>query len=240
MIKNKTAIAVAKAFALMLVAASAHANIITNSSFEQYTLGDTLHRMDNSNVPGWLTTSGTTWVVSPDNIQNLLWTTLNGGLKLLTPSPDGGKFLAMDSDYLRGPVYQTVSGLKAGDTYNLSFFSALAQQAGTPLGQTYDWMNVSLGDQQQLVWATPGNPTYLASQDFSGWQQFNLTFQATAASEILSFAAYGGPAGAPPYVLLDGVSLTPAVPEPEEWAMMLVGAGLVSWQVRRKQAQVAA
>ena len=26
-----------------------------------------------------------------------------------------------------------------------------------------------------------------------------------------------------------------AVPEPEEWAMMLVGAGLVSYQVRRKQ-----
>ena len=31
-----------------------------------------------------------------------------------------------------------------------------------------------------------------------------------------------------------------AVPEPEEWAMMLVGAGLVSFQVRRKQAKVAA
>ena len=31
-----------------------------------------------------------------------------------------------------------------------------------------------------------------------------------------------------------GVSVE-AVPEPEEWAMMLVGAGLVSYQVRRKQ-----
>jgi hypothetical protein len=29
--------------------------------------------------------------------------------------------------------------------------------------------------------------------------------------------------------------VTAAVPEPEEWAMMLVGAGLVSYQVRRKQ-----
>lgn len=30
-------------------------------------------------------------------------------------------------------------------------------------------------------------------------------------------------------------NITPAVPEPEEWAMMLVGAALVSFQVRRKQ-----
>ena len=26
----------------------------------------------------------------------------------------------------------------------------------------------------------------------------------------------------------------PAVPEPEEWAMMLVGSGLISWQLRRR------
>jgi predicted secreted protein len=25
-----------------------------------------------------------------------------------------------------------------------------------------------------------------------------------------------------------------AVPEPEEWAMMLVGSGLISWQLRRR------
>ena len=153
--------------------------------------------MDNSNLPSWQTTSGTTWVVPSDKIQNLLWTTSNGGKDLLTTSPDGGNFLAMDSDYLRGPVWQTVSGLTAGDTYNLSFSSALAQQAGTILGQTYDWMNVSLGSDTQLVWATPGVPTYLPSQGFSGWQQYNLSFVATAASEVLAFAAYGGPSGAP-------------------------------------------
>ena len=32
-----------------------------------------------------------------------------------------------------------------------------------------------------------------------------------------------------------GAVTVEAVPEPEEWAMMLVGAGLVSYQVRRKQ-----
>ena len=31
-------------------------------------------------------------------------------------------------------------------------------------------------------------------------------------------------------------SIAPPVPEPEEWAMMLVGIGLVGFQVRRKQA----
>jgi len=32
---------------------------------------------------------------------------------------------------------------------------------------------------------------------------------------------------------------TPAVPEPEEWAMMIVGIPLVGWQIRRKQGRKA-
>ncbi len=35
--------------------------------------------------------------------------------------------------------------------------------------------------------------------------------------------------------MYNGSIVTAPVPEPEEWAMMLVGAGLVSYQVRRKQ-----
>jgi hypothetical protein len=76
---------------------------------------------------------------------------------------------------------------------------------------------------------------------FSGWEQAPFTYTAHSSSEVLKFLATNAPTGVPPTALLDGVSLvdiTTPVPEPEEWAMMLVGAGLVSFQVGRKQAKV--
>ena len=254
MINTKTAIAVAKAVALMLVASSAHAqltNLVTNGGFEQTTLSQAnrhfggLLVLNNgtpaSGLDNWTNQSRWSVVVPPSEISNILWTTANGGLKTITPSPDGGNFLTMDGDStLHGALSQNISGLTPGNNYKLSFYSALGQQE-RHYGNTWDWMSVSFGSQQALAWATPGVPTQLPWKDFTGWQQFNYTFQATAANQALSFLAYGGPNGLPPLTLLDGVSLvdvTAPVPEPEEWAMMLVGAGLVSFQVRRKQAKV--
>ena len=247
MINTNTAIAVAKAVALMLVASSAHAqvtNLVTNGGFELTTpANQSVRLIPNSlvsGVTGWTTSSQWALDIKPSDIPNAVWTTQNGGPNLVTPSPDGGNFLFMDGDVtLHGAVSQNISGLKAGDNYQLSFYSGLAQQT-QHYGPTWDWMMVSLGSQQQTAWATGNHATDMPEHGFTGWQSFNMTFQATAATETLSFLAYGGPTGAPPITLLDGVSLvdvtTPPVPEPEEWAMMLVGAGLVSYQVRRKQA----
>ena len=248
MINTKTAIAVAKAVALMFVASSAQAqvkNLVTNGGFELTTPANkSVVLTPNSlvsGVTGWTTTSKWALDIIPSDIPNALWTTQNGGPNLVTPSPDGGNFLFMDGDTtLHGYVSQNVSGLKPGNNYQLSFYSALGQQLGHN-GNTWDYMGVYLGSQSFLAWATPGVPTQLPSHGFTGWKQFNYTFQATAATETLSFLAVGGPNGLPPITLLDGVSLvdvTAPVPEPEEWAMMLVGAGLVSFQVRRKQAKV--
>ena len=255
MINTKTAIAVAKAFALMLVASSAHAqvtNLVTNGGFEQLLRGPTQYGNNQGSVrllpndpvsgaAGWSTANQWSWAVKPSDISTFLWTTQNGGPSLVTASPDGGNFLFMDGDMtLHAAVSQNISGLKVGNNYQLSFYSALGQQWGQN-GPTWDWMNVSLGSQSFLAWATPGVPSQMPEHGFTGWKQFNYTFQATAATETLSFLAYGGPTGAPPITLLDGVSLvdvTAPVPEPGEWAMMLVGAGLVSYQVRRKQAML--
>ena len=249
MINTKTAIAVAKAVALMLVASSAHAqvtNLVKNGSFEQTTPSEAKHLYPGtlqlamgsaSGVNDWTNASRVAYNVIPSAITSFLWSTQNGGPNVVTTSPDGGNVLAMDSDSeFRGAISQNISGLKPGDSYQLSFYSALGQQHGWH-GKTWDWMKVSLGSQQQNVWLNEGKATQLPNHGFTGWQSFNLTFQATAATETLSFLAMGGPNGAPPMILLDGVSLAP-VPEPEEWAMMLVGAGLVSYQVRRKQAKL--
>ncbi len=48
---------------------------------------------------------------------------------------------------------------------------------------------------------------------FTGWMNFSLQSQGN----------------------LTGTLVTEALPEPEEWAMMLVGVGLIGYQVRRKQ-----
>jgi hypothetical protein len=70
--------------------------------------------------------------------------------------------------------------------------------------------------------ATPivNNP----SQGFTGWLSQTLTYTATSTSEVLSFLAAGTPSNAPPFSLLDGVSIT-AVAEPASW-MTLVAAVL--------------
>jgi len=56
---------------------------------------------------------------------------------------------------------------------------------------------------------------------------------------VLSFLAVGTPAGVPPFSLLDGVSMTSAVPEPQTWGMLGLGLGLVGFAARRRKAKAA-
>ena len=61
----------------------------------------------------------------------------------------------------------------------------------------------------------------------------SFTFTATGPSEVLRFIAHGTPSGVPPFSLLDGVSMTAAVPEPATWAMMVLGFGVIGRAMRR-------
>ena len=263
MINTKTAIAVAKAFALMLVASSAHAqltNLVTNGGFEQTTNGPaTIGIWGTSEAVGWTATGpglmsllapGTadTTGSAPTNFGQTfsLWGSHNGGLNVIPDSsPNGGNFLVTDTTYgfnnqdVTPLLSQTINGLKVGNQYTLSFNYAAGQWYGytSPVNLTNAW-KYSFGDQ---VRETP--TLSYPNKGFTGWQQESYTFTATSTSQVLSFLATNAPHAVPPMAMLDGISLTPVtapVPEPEEWAMMLVGAGLVSFQVRRKQAKVAA
>lgn len=160
-----------------------------------------------------------------------LWGAGNGSANGLGASPVGGNFVASDGAYMQAPITQTVQGLVAGQKYNLTFYWAGAQQHGYDGVNTEQW-EVKLGNEMHATEVKTN-----ANHGFTGWQKETFTFTATGASELLSFLAVGTPAGVPPFSLLDGVSMTAAVPEPGTWAMLGLGLGLVGFAARRRKAQ---
>ena len=156
------------------------------------------------------------------------------------PSPDGGNFVGFDSDFIGDPGYghynsplvQTINGLTPGKATTLTFY-----WAGTQLqnrhGPTTDWLTYSLGSDTRAT-----NVVTVADQGFTGWKKVYAKFTPTSSSETLQFLAFGTPAGLPPFVLLDGVSL--AVPEPATWALLFAGFGMVGVASRKRNRSVAA
>ena len=155
----------------------------------------------------------------------------------VSPGPeDGLNFLAQDAYYHPDAIQQSVN-LVTGQTYDLNFEWATAQQNGFS-GDTYDQWQVSLGG---VVLTTTGLTKNVSHSD-TGWVDYNyeFTWGGPSGSTVLSFldicngpmsnpgACNGsvGDSNGPPFSLLDNVSLS-AVPEPSTWAMLLFGfAGL--------------
>jgi hypothetical protein len=154
-------------------------------------------------------------------------------------SPQGGAFMVLDGDpaYV-GPLTQTINGLVAGTSYNLSFYWA-AGELSNRTGYETVTLTGSFGA-DNFSTSTFNNSTPAGSPgDFSGWKLANFSFKAQSASQVLSFLAAGTPANnLPPVAFLDGVTLTP-VPEPAEWVLMLVGIGGLGAVLRRRSASAA-
>lgn len=171
---------------------------------------------------------------------------LNGNISMWT-GPTGtapsAQAFTEDAGTQTAALYQTVSNLTVGNTYTLNFSQATMQANETgesPAGFTAAW-NVYFGtgpasnaySAPTAVGSTMVNPY----QGSTSWVAQTMTFTATAATETLSFFATGSN-GQPPFLLLDGISLTQnatggaSVPEPGSLA--LLGVGLAGFMVIRR------
>jgi hypothetical protein len=165
----------------------------------------------------------------------------NGHDNGLTSSPQGGAYMGFDSDpNFHGDFTQTIAGLTVGDSYILSFYMAGAQEVNAQ-GPTTTSITATLGNE---TFTTPVIDT--DAQGFSPWNLYTTTFTYTGGGALLDLVATGGPGGAPPYALLDGVSLTgsggPATPEASTWLMIVAGfagLGLAARARRRSKAVLA-
>lgn len=226
----------------------AHANLIVNGGFEQTVdgrnnlklNGNVVKETNRTELVGWRSAEvgasgkgGYNFVLDSKiahTKESALW--LDGNKNGYTPSPTGGNFFASDSQWFPGVLSQTVNNLISGKDYTLTFDYALAQQAG-PAGENLNnFWQVSFGNV-----VTKTTPLSIPDNGFSGWKKASMTFTATGASELLSFLAKGTPPGAPPFMLLDNVSLESAVPEPATWSMLLGGFGLIGFMARRRRNQ---
>ena len=243
----------ARAATVMLVlagSASATTNLVTNGDFA----GDPGQINFNTSVAGWTSPGGSggsyAFVFAPGTADSLtnapvgtyginpLWGPNDGSANgLPAASPVGGNFIGLDGDFQQSPLQQTITGLTAGKTYDLTFYYAFSQQYGFT-GATTQNFSVNLGgtyaDDGFTGGTTLTTPDYnLPSHGFSGWMQDNMKFTATGTSEVLSFLAYGSQP-VPPFALLDGVSMT-AGPEPADWALLLLGVGAVGGVARLRR-----
>ena len=235
---NKITLALA-AFAAVSAMSAQAANLVVNGGFEATSNGKGQLGF-NTNATGWTNVNGYTFLYTPGSVDSSgalgesgnvsMWGTNNGGLNAFTNSPTGGNFIAFDSAYKVTPLQQTIVGLVVGQKYDLGFDWGAAQQFGFT-GATTDQWQVSLGNETRST-AVINN----VSHGFSGWIHQTFSFTATGASEVLSFLAVGTPNGVPPFALLDGVTLTAAVPEPSTWALMLGGFAVVGFIARRRRA----
>ena len=198
------------------IASAASAISITNGSFE---LGANIPAGGFITVPALNSTSITGWTV--------------GGAGV---------------DYI-GTYWQAADGVRSIDLSALSAGS-ISQSLQTVIGQTY-----------KVSFALAGNPdggqgTKVAITSISGslpdvefftvgaantranmlWENFTYTFKAFDTTSVLTFASATRTAFGP---AIDNVSIS-AVPEPETWALMILGMGLVGVSARRRSPVVTA
>lgn len=217
----------ASAFALTSLAhASPNPNLIVNGSFEDLSKADGLQQLASgswsvfASLPGWTTVWG-------DGIEvrnNVAGTAQDGKQFVELDSHDFGFYTGKKTS--NSAMAQDIV-TAAGQDYSLSFwYSARPGTENFPAGTN----NIKVFWNGQLLDLLHANAKKNSVDN--AWVEYTYTVKGTG-HDVLKFAAsgkadtYGGS--------LDNVSLIAMVPEPETYALMLAGLGLVGAISRRKK-----
>ncbi len=133
---------------------------------------------------------------------------------IVTSPVESGQYAAQIAGYSFGPDTLTQGIADAAQPYLLKF--GYYQDSSTPSGLTVTW------DGARVFTQTPDTGTGGVYQDVTA------TVLGTG-SDTLVFTAYNDPG----FTYVDDISLG-AVPEPETWALMLVGFAVLGGALRRR------
>lgn len=206
-------VAVIGATALSLPAAAAP--VIINPSFE---IGS------GNTIPGWSIVP--TWF----------------GAGSFWPASDGVQAVWMGATDTGGTdiLSQTILGFTPGSSYTLTF-DMVPENCDT-CGRPGAYMHMDLLGADISVAkfeAHTALPTFFSTSPSNPWQAQSLTFMALAPSVTISM--HGDISGGPSWEMgVDNFAVTAAIPEPETYAMLLAGLGLLGFAARRRKQKEAA
>ena len=222
-----TKIAISTLLAFSALNAQAATNLVLDGSFEQASVTSSWHVYTNvsgNTLPDWTLASGAGIEVQTNGTVKY-----PGGAPVL--AQHGSKYVELDSHAGNGGL--TTPGINTN--------SVMFQNIATTVGGKYDisfWYmprpNVSAASNQinYSFGSSTGNISTVSNLQKT-WEQVTFNFTATSALTQLSFAAGGNADTLGGFI--DNVSVMQAVPEPESYAMLLAGLGLMGTIARRRK-----
>ncbi len=219
------------ALAACSVFGSANANLLTNGSFEQGTFsgGSFGFPLAEQLTSGSTTITG--WTVSANEIA---WYKTGQPPGLI---PEDGQFAIDLTGFCDlgancgqsgryGGIQQSVA-TTIGGHYDLSFYGA-----NYALNATQPMLSVTATDIAQAYTLPTTNSTA------GTWTKYSFDFFADSTTTTINFSGLPASLGGASYLGLDNVNLdlvsTPPVPEPETYALMMAGLGIVGFIARRR------
>jgi len=212
----------ALALAAFALCSSAHASVtdfITNNSFEDVQIGPPFNSTNPLDVPGWTK-------VGPTG-DALLWAKgYHDGGGTVSVTADGNQFVTLgcgaSSSSCGLTSWSQAFSLPAG-SYTLQF--AMAAE----LFNSTQALNVALSGGASASQSFSATGT-VGVNYWADWQSKSLAFGANGAPVILTFSTnnLGFDVG------LDNVHVLSAIPEPESYAMIMAGLGLMGFIARRR------
>lgn len=149
------------------------------------------------------------------------WTVTDGTVDLIGPGlfdllPGNGHYIDLDGSTSNSGLFSNSVNLTGGITYTLSFDLAGSQRG------TSETVNVIFGSENASFSLNSADPFSTYSMNFTPGASgsYNFSYQNSGGDNV--------------GILLDNVSVSP-VPEPETYAMLLAGLGLLGFAARRRK-----